>query len=115
MAGGIEPQKILGIVGEVGIHLEDVVILVGYRPLESRDVCRAEPEFALSLDYVHASGVFIHFSFHNGCRAVGRSVVNDEHIHAMRQREHGVDYRRRVLGFIIGRDYNDRIGFGFHF
>ena len=49
-AGGMEPQQVVGVVGEVGVHLEDVVVVLLQGPAEAGQIGRAEAELAGAFD-----------------------------------------------------------------
>ena len=103
----IEFEQVLRVVAEVGIHLEDVVVLVLYSPLEAAYISRAQPLFALPLDDEKAPFVpALHQALDNGGRAVGRAVVNNKHMEIKRKRTHSVDDGFYVLLFVVSRNYN---------
>ncbi len=66
--------------GEVGIHLEDVVVAVFKGPLESGHVCRAQTKFAASLYKVQPLRVLGLEFFDLLACAVRRAVVDDEDV-----------------------------------
>ena len=46
----VKARQVVGVMAEVGVHLEHIVIAMGQRPLESCDVCRAQSLLAATLD-----------------------------------------------------------------
>ena len=42
VTGGIEPWQVVGVMAEIGIHLEDIFVVVLQRPLETRDIGGAQ-------------------------------------------------------------------------
>ena len=105
-AGLVEAFQVLGIVAEVGIHLEDIVVAGVERAAEALDVGRAETELAGTLGEQHAARILRHLLAHDGGSAVGRVVVNHEHVEAVRQFHHCVDDCRRILSLVVHRYYH---------
>ena len=84
MAGGVEARQVVGIVAEVGIHLENVVVAVFERPLEASDVGGAETQFPTTLQNEQTVGKFFlsHHILDNGGSPVRRTVVDNEDVEA---------------------------------
>ena len=79
MACTVETRQVGGIMAEVGVHLEDILIVVLQCPLEALDIRSAESELAGTLNDEETSGKLIrHQSLYDCSRAVGRAVVDDE-------------------------------------
>ena len=64
--GVIEFHEVGRIMREIGVHLEDKVIAVIDRPLNTGDISRAETQLALAFDDVDASGILLHLLFDDG-------------------------------------------------
>ena len=76
MACGIEARQVVRIVAEVGVHLEDILVIVLYRPFKACDISRSETKFSAAFDDEQAVAELIFHKFMNLlCRAVGRAVV----------------------------------------
>ncbi len=91
--------------GEVGVHLEYVeIVRTLQRPFESGYVGSAESLFSGALHQMYAAGTFLLFLSHDIGGAVGRAVVDHEHIKRVRQIHHRVDYSGDILFLIIGGD-----------
>ena len=112
-----EARHVVGVVREVGVHLEDVVVAPLQRPFESGDVGGAQPQLALALHQMQAAfHVAFHQAFHDVGRAVGAAVVDDEHfeaglaavLHRGFQSRHGADDGFRVFFLVVG-GYDDQI------
>ena len=106
----VEARQVVGIVAEVGIHLKDVVVAVVESPAESSDVGRAESELSGALHNVESVGkLSCDEALHNGCRAVGAAVVDDEDVEVVPvgvEAEHGADDSFDVL-FLVIRGYDN--------
>ena len=90
---------------EVGIHLEDVVVLLRYSPLEACNVGSAQAEFPAAFDEVQPVGELVLLkSFYDVGGTVWRTVVDDEDVKAILQAEDGTDYLLNVLLFVVRRD-----------
>ena len=105
--GGIEqPHQVVGIVREIAVHLENVVVSVFERPLESGQVGRSQSQFALTFDQVQLPGILLLFFLHDRSRAVRRAVVDDQQVEFFGQRKDFVDHRTDVVQLVIGgNDY----------
>lgn len=105
----VEVGEVGGIMREVGIHLDDKLIVAFQSPLESVDIGCAQTEFAASALQIDASGVLTHLSAHGIGRAVRRPVINYEKIESVRELHDGIDHFLDILNFIVGRYDNKRI------
>ena len=94
---------------EVGIHLENVVILMLDGPLESGDVGGAEAELSLAFHHEEAVGEFLLHTAHDVGSAVGRVVLDDEDVEIFFKAEHRTDNVLDVLLFIISRYDDDAV------
>ena len=84
MTGCIESRQVAGGVAEVGIHLEDVVVVVLQCPLKAGDIGCAQTELALTLDDKQPVAEFHrHQSPDNGSCAVRRTVVDDKYMETL--------------------------------
>ena len=107
MTGCIEPGQVVGIVAEVGIHLEDIVVVVLQSPFEPSDISRSQTEFSTPFDNKEAVAVFSdHQSTHDSCRTVGRTIVDDKDMETLIQGEYRTDNFLDILLLIIGRNDN---------
>ena len=96
-----------GIVREVGVHLQDVLVVARQRPPEAGNVRRAESHLPGSGEQMHAS-VDRGDLLHDGTGAVGRPVVDHEHVDARVLLEHGLDQPPNILPFVERRDDDER-------
>ena len=103
VAGGIEPWQVVGVVAEVGIHLEDVAILTAERPFEARYIGGAQSQFARPLqDEESVAELGIDEAVHDSGRSIGASVVDNEYMETFLQGEDGPDYFLYVFLLIVG-------------
>ena len=103
---GVKAWKIGWSMAEVGIHFENVVILMFYGPFESGNVGSTQTQLTLALYHKEAVGELgLHMANDVGC-AVGRVVLDDEDVEIFLEGEHRTDNVLDVLLFIIGW-YND--------
>ena len=95
---------------EVGIHLEYIVVLLLDGPLETKYIGGAQAQLSLALDEVDAPLQPLgHQVFHDLCRAVGRAVVDDQHVELVGQ---GSDCQQDVLdvlSLVVRGDDYDRV------
>ena len=106
MTGGIEPGQIVRIVTEVGIHLEDVVVVALQCPLEPGDISRSQTEFATPFDDKKTvAELSSHQSTNYRSCSVGRAIVNDKDMETLVQGEYRTDYFLDILLLIVG--WND--------
>ena len=106
----VEPRQVVGVVAEVGVHLEDVVVLPFQGPAEAGDVGSAQSELSLALEDEEPVGKLVgHQSFDDLCRAVGRPVVDDEDMETFLQAEDGADDFLDILLLVVGRDDDDAV------
>ena len=66
--------------GEVGIHLEDIVVLPFLRPFETGHIGRAEPELPAPFEEKEPVRVLLLHFLHGCGRPVRRAVVYDEYV-----------------------------------
>ena len=84
-------------------------------PSEACDIGCAEAEFARALDHVHAPGITLHLGTDQAGGAVGRIVIDYKHVETVRERHHGIDYRRGILLLVIHGDDYQTVASVFHF
>lgn len=112
VTGGIQARKVVGVVTEVGVHLEDIVILTLHRPLESSDVSRAQSQFTRTLDDEQSVGELgLHQPMHDGCGAVWTAVINNQDVKKLVQCEDGTDNLLDVFLLIVRWNDDDAIAF----
>ena len=110
MAGGIEARQVVGVMTEVGVHLEDVLIIALERPFETSDIGGAQSLFATALNQEEAVGELVALQpFHDVGRTVGTAVVNYKNMEAFLQAKDGADNLLHVLLLVIRGDNNYRI------
>ena len=102
----VKARKVGRCVAEVGIHLEDVVILMLDGPLESGDVGGAEAELSLAFHHEEAVGEFLLHAAHDVGSAVGRVVLDDEYVEILFKTEYRTDNVLDIFLFVISR-YDD--------
>jgi len=112
VAGAVEAWQVVGVVREVGVHLEDVVVAVLKRPLEACDVGCAEAQLAAALEDEEAVGEFVaDEALHDGCGAVGTAVVDYKNVETLLKCEHRAYYLLDVLLLVICRYDYDTVAF----
>ena len=100
--------------GEVGVHLQHVAGAVVERVAEAGEVGRADAVLLGAMQHMHPL-VLGGQPIGDLAGAVGRAVVDDQHVEAARapaRREHlarGGDDRLDVLGLVVGRQYQPRL------
>ena len=105
MTSGIESGQVLGIMAEVGIHLEDIVVVSFQCPFETCNIGSPQSQLALTLDDEEPVVEFRrHQSADNGSSSVGRTVVNDKDMETLIQGEYGSDDLRDILLLIVRWD-----------
>ena len=92
--------------GEVCIHLEDVVVSLLDRPFEAGDVGRSESLLSRALYHEEALGKLRLESLHDPGSSVGGTVLDDEDVEMAFERKHFPDNPFDVLFFFVGRDDN---------
>ena len=98
----VEVGQVGGIVREVGVHLDDVLIVAPEGPFEAVDIGCAEPHLAAAALQIDPAWVLLHLAAHGvGC-AVGRTVVDYEQVEAVGKRHYGVDHSLDVLYLVVG-------------
>ena len=94
----IEFEQVLRVVREVGIHFEDVVVLMLNSPFESAYICSAETLFAGTLyEEEFVFELFLLQTLNYVSCAVRRAVVDDEHVELNRQFLYGANNRFDIL------------------
>ena len=88
-AGLVEPREVFGVVGEVSVHFEHVVVAVVERPAESGHVGCPEAHLAGALDQEQSVGPGFLERFHHVGRPVGGAVVDDQNVVASFEAEYG--------------------------
>ena len=96
--------QVVRIVGEVGIHLEDILIVALQGPLEAGDVSRAKTQLACPLYHEQAVTKLRHERFHDVGGAVGAVVVDNQNIERHRQVKDIADNLLDVLFLLVSRD-----------
>ena len=92
---------------KVGIHLEDVAVVLLQCPFESSDVGSSQTQFSTALYEVQFSReISAHQSFHDARRAVGRAIINHEDMESLFEREHGTNDFLDILFLVVGRNDN---------
>lgn len=109
--GGAQAGQVGGIVAEIGVHLVDALISAAEHAVEAGQVGCAQALLALAAEQVDAAGASLHHAAHERGRAVGRVVVDDEHVEVAVEGEHRVDDGLDVLLLIICR-YNHHVAVG---
>ena len=71
-------------------------------PVKTCYVGRTESEFACALDKMQTQRELRLTLTHNLSRAIGRAIVDDEHIEAAIERKHHIYHSRDVLNLVIG-------------
>lgn len=103
----VEARKVLGVMTEVGVHLEDVLVAALQRPFEAGDVGSAQAQLSFALHHEEPFGEFLLQGLDYGSRAIGRTVFDDKDVEAMFQGENGTNDILYILPFVVGRDnYN---------
>ena len=104
-AGLIQAQEVLRVVGEIGIHLKDIVVSLFQGPAEAGEVGGAQSQFAAALYHVQRFGGRCLDLFHDGGGAIGGSVVNDQYVELARKGENsGNDVPDVLLLVVSGND-----------
>ena len=88
--------------GEVRIHLKDIVISVLQGPGKAREISRSQPQFSAAFQQVQGVGEALLHAFHYGCGAVRGTIVNDQYMELAFQIEYGFDDVLDVLPLVIG-------------
>lgn len=108
--GLVEAGQVLGVVAEVGVHLEDVFVVVLQRPTEACDVGRAQAQLAATLHHEQAVGeLFALQAADNLGRTVGRPVFDDQDVETMLQGKDGPYDVLDILPLVVGRDDDDAV------
>ena len=69
---------------EVGIHLEDIVVGMFQRPFEAHDIRSTQPLLPAAFQKEQTVGKLLrHQSFHDSCRTVGRTIVNNQYMETL--------------------------------
>ena len=94
--------QVVGIVREVGIHFEDILIVAFQGPLEARDVGCAQSQFSSPLNHEKTVSELIHQRLHDVSGAVRAIIVYNQDIKSHRQVEHVANDFLNVLLFLVG-------------
>ena len=102
----IKARQVVGVVREVGIHLEDVVVTILQSPLEAGDIGGAQAQLARTLDYEETVvKLGIDKPMHNlGC-TVRTAVVDYEYVEALLKSQHRTDYLLYIFLLVVCGDY----------
>lgn len=106
-AGIIQPDQVLGIMREIGIHFEDERVIISDRPLESVDICRTQPQFTLTFLQEQLTGIF---SLHlpDDCRrSIRGTIIDDQYMKTLAQLENSFQDCGDIFALVIGRYYDD--------
>ena len=89
--------------GQVGVHLHDIVGSGFKRVGEPRDVCRAETLLAVSLEQVDSTVVLSGQPQGDFTRAVGGTVVHDDEGQVRDiEGDQSLCQQRQILGLVVG-------------
>ena len=103
MTGRVEPGQVVRVMTEVGIHLEDIFIVVCQSPLEPGDIGGAEPLLPAPFQEEEPGAELRgHESSDNGCRPVGRAVVDHKNMETFVKGKHCADDLLNVLLLVVG-------------
>ena len=95
---------------EVGIHLEDIVVGMFQRPFEAHDIRSTQPLLPAAFQKEQTVGKLLrHQSFHDSCRTVGRTIVNNQNMETLLQTEYGPDNLLDVLLLVIRRNDDNTV------
>ena len=112
MTGGIESRQVIGVVTEISIHLEDVLVVSLQSPLKACDIGRAQSQLALALnDENPVAELSSHHPPDDGGCAVGGPVVDDKDMETLVQGEYRTDNLFDILLFVIRWDDNYTVAF----
>jgi len=109
VGGRDQPGNVVGIVGEVAVHLEHELGAVGESAPEAGQVSGPETLLSRSVEDVHVVQLGSQ-PIGELAGPVGRAVVDDENAHALvPERAH---HRLEVLLLVVGREADDGLGLG---
>ena len=92
---------------EVGIHLENIIILMLDAPFEATDIGRAQSLFTRSFDKEEPFGEFLLQGLNDCSRPIGRAVVDDQDMELLFQSEDSTNDVFNVFFLVISRyNYN---------
>ena len=92
--------------GEVAVHLEDVIKSSFEGPFEPGDVGSAEAQFAASPHEVDPAWVLLLLLCCQFGGAIGRAIIYYEKLKTLRQSAHGIYHAADVFALIVSR-YDD--------
>ena len=97
-----EVRQVLGVVREIGVHLEEAVVAFAQALIERLQIRRSQPELARA---VHDSDVVVLGGDGVGqvTGAVGRSVVDDEDVGVGRGCAHPVQKAGEIVTLVVSR------------
>ena len=102
--GRIESGQVAGRMGEVGIHLEDVVVTMFQTPFETCDVGSAQSLFSCTLQQEQTVGkLCLHQSLHNGGSAVRGTIINHKNVETFLQCKYCTDNLLNILLLVVSR------------
>ena len=112
MTGRVEAWQVGRVVTEIGIHLEDVVVIVLERPLETGDIGGAESEFAAALDEKQAVAKLVgHKALDYLGSTIRAAVVDDQDVKTLVQGENRTnDFLHIFLLVVCRNNYNTIAG-----
>ena len=108
-AGAVESRQVLGIVAEVGIHFEDILITSLQCPLKAGYIGCSQSQLSFALHHEEAFRKLLLQGLYNGSRSVGRTVFNDKDVKTMFQSKNGTDDIFYILPFIVGGDDDNAV------
>ena len=79
---GQKARNVIGIMGEVSIHLDDALCPLRKDVLESSDIRTGQSSLTLSLEKEDTAEFPVQIPDDIGC-AIGRTIVNDEDLHPL--------------------------------
>ena len=91
---------------KIAIHLKNIVIIALQRPLETCNISRSESQLTLALNHMQTLRELRLTLTHNRGRAIGRAIVDNEHIELAVESHHGVNHTRDILYLVVGRYYD---------
>ena len=100
---GNQARQVVGIVREVAIHLDNIVIIALQAPAETGQVSRTQAQLTLAAKQVQAIGIILLTLTNDISRAIGRAIVNHQNIKLNGQRKDLIDHCRYVLALVVCR------------
>jgi hypothetical protein len=106
LGGFDELGDVIGIVGEIAIHLHDEFVILFNGPIEAGAISAAKPPLFRLVQDVNRRMFDGEFVGHLA-GAVGRTAVHNEQVNGELQQT--LDQRRKILPFIISRHNDERL------